>query len=178
MDATRKLLKTASLFAATMVAAACQTGPGATTAPTTAPAVTTAPVATAPATTIAPATQAPASMGIPSGAFAQFTAKAGATPQVQGGATLVGVEGKTNVVVAVLPAGTETLAAAIQAGTCGSLNPEIAYRLTDVVSGASATSLDVDLQTLLATDYAVTLLIPGSETESSVACGNIEPVIQ
>ncbi len=166
MHARSRLVRAAGLFAATVVAAACQAGPGVTTAPTTATATTP------PAVTAAPA----ASMGIPSGAIVAFTATAGATPQLQGGATLVGLSGKTEVVLALVPAGAETFAAAIQAGTCGSLNPEIVHRLTDVKTGASATTLDVDIATLLATDYAINIIVAGSETESSLACGNIEPV--
>ena len=166
MQARSRLVRVAGLFVATVVAAACQAGPGATTVPTAATATTP------PAATTAPA----ASMGVPSGAIVAFTATAGATPQLQGGATLVGLSGQTQVVIALVPPGSETFAATIQAGTCGSLNPEIVHRLTDVASGASATTLDVDIATLLATDYAINIVVPGSETESSLACGNIEPV--
>ena len=165
MNAHSKHVRAAGLIVAVVVAAACQAGSSATTGPTAGT-----------ATTPPAGTTAPASMGVPSGAIVAFTPTAGATPQVQGGATLVGVSGKTDVVIALLPAGTETFAATIQAGTCGSLTPEIAYRLTDVASGASTTSVDVDIATLLATDYAINIVVLGSETESSLACGNIDPV--
>ena len=166
MHACSKHVRAAGLVVAAALAAACQAGTGPTTAPattttTTPPAATTEPVAT---------------IGVPSGAIVAFTPTTGATPQVQGGATLVGVSGKTEVVIALLPAGSETFAATIQAGTCGSLTPEIAYRLTDVASGASTTSVDVAIETLLATDYAINIVVLGSETESSLACGNIDPV--
>jgi hypothetical protein len=66
------------------------------------------------------------------------------------------------------------MAASIQAGTCDKLNPEIVYRLTDVTGGASSTTIDVALDKLLATPYAINISVLGSETESSITCGEIE----
>ena len=167
MLAVRKLTLGIALCA---VAAACSPSGSATTGPTTGN-PTTGPVATTPAT----ATQAPgATQGVPTGAFAVFEPKAGGTPSVQGGATLVGASGQTQVVIAVVSSGTETMAASIQAGTCDNLNPEIAYRLTEVKSGASTTSVPVELATLLATPYAINISVAGSETESSITCGEIK----
>ena len=168
MLGARKITLGIALCAA---AAACSSGT-ATTAPTSA-AATSGPVATTPAT----ATQAPvATPGLPTGAFAVFEPKAGATPSVTGGATLVGASGKTEVVIAVVVSGSNpgTMAASIQAGTCDNLTPEIAYRLTDVSAGASTTSVAVDLATLLATPYAINISVAGSETESSITCGEIK----
>lgn len=164
----RKLTLAIALCAA---AAACSPSGTATTAPTTG-AATTAPIATTPAT----ATEAPATTpGLPTGAFAVFEPKAGATPSVTGGATLVGASGQTQVVIAVVVTGGNagTMAASIQAGTCDNLTPEIAYRLTDVTAGASTTSVPVDLATLLATPHAINISVAGSETESSITCGEI-----
>jgi len=167
MHSTRKLTLGLVLSAA---AAACSPAGTATTAPTTAT-TTSGPIATTPAV----ATAAPGlPTGLPTGAFAVFTPKAGATPSVQGGATLVGSGGQTQVVIAVVSSGTEKMAASIQAGTCDNLTPEIAYRLTDVTSGASTTSVAVDLATLLATPHAINISVAGSETESSIACGEIK----
>jgi hypothetical protein len=167
MAGTRKLMLGLALCG---FAAACSTS--ATTAPT-AGAPTGGPVATTPAT----ATEAPATQpGLPTGAFAVFQPKAGATPSVTGGATLVGASGQTQVVIAVVVSGANagTMAASIQAGTCDNLTPEIAYRLTDVTAGASTTSVPVDLSTLLATPYAINISVAGSETESSITCGEIK----
>jgi hypothetical protein len=169
MHASSKHVRAAGLIAAAVLVAACQT-PGGTAAPTL-PSLTNLPIPSA-------LPSLPASMGIPSGAIVTFTPTAGASTQLQGGATLVELNGKTQVGIALTNAGTETYAAAIQAGTCGSLTPEIAHRLTDVASGVSVTEVDVDVETLLATDYAINIIVLGSETESSLACGNIEQVIQ
>jgi hypothetical protein len=144
--------------------AACQTAG----TPTTAPAATGAP-ATAGAATPAPA----ATVGLPSGAVAVFEPKAGGSIAVQGGATLVSVGGQTQVVIAVTSSSPDALAAAIQQGTCDNRTPEIAYRLTDVVTGASTTTIAVDLATLLATPHVVNIIVKGSETESSITCGEI-----
>jgi hypothetical protein len=159
-----------------VLAAACSTGGTATTSPTSAaattPAATSGSVATAP-----PATTPIVLPSVPAGAaaFAVFEAKPGATPAVKGGAALFDTGGKTQVVIAVDAMG-ETMAASIQAGTCGSLTPEIAYRLTEVKSGASTTTVDVPLATLLATPYAINISVAGSETESSLTCGAIQAV--
>jgi hypothetical protein len=147
------------------VAAACNTSGSATTAPTTAGSTT------GPAITAAPPV---ASIANPGAAFAVFQPKAGSSQSVQGGATLVGANGKTEVVIAVVSSSMETMAASIQAGTCDSLNPEIAYKLTDVVAGASATTVDVDVSKLLASPYAINITVAGSETESSITCGAIQ----
>jgi len=64
-----------------------------------------------------------------------------------------------------------------QAGTCASLTPEAAYRLTEVLSGTSTTSVDVVLATLLASPYAINISVAGSETESSITCGEIQPIV-
>jgi len=45
------------------------------------------------------------------------------------------------------------------------------------VSGASTTSVDVVLATLLATPYAINISVAGSETESSITCGEIQPIV-
>jgi len=159
---SRKLALGLVLCAA--VAAACNSTGGPTTAPTNAPA------------TSAPATPGPTAgspTGLDGGAGVVFTPKSGANPTVTGGAALTEADGKTLVVIAVVSTGTEALAASIQAGTCANLTPEIAYRLTDVTAGASSTTVTVPLATLTATPYAINISILGSETESSVACGEI-----
>ena len=167
-------------FLAALGGACTPTGP-ATTAPTTA-AATTAPVATTPASTTAvtapPATASPTtpSAGVPGAAFAVFEPKAGATPSVQGGATLFSTAGQTQVVIGVVSSGTEAMAASIQAGTCDNLDPLIAYRLTEVAGGASSTTVAVDVATLLATPYSINISVAGSETESSITCGEIQPI--
>lgn len=162
-----------------VVGAACGQGSSATNAPTSAP--TTAAATTAPGTA-APATSAPTMVlpSFPAGAvaFAQFEPKAGAGTQVQGGATLLEVNGQTQVIIGVTSSTGETMAAGIQAGTCDNLTPEMTHRLTDVVNGTSLTSLDVDVDTLLATPFAINIFVAGSETESSITCGEIQPIIR
>lgn len=152
-----------------VVAAACNASGAATTAPATG-----APATGAPAVTAAPATIPPLPSIDANAAYAIFEPKAGATPAVQGGAALLGVNGQTQVVIGLTSGATETMAASIQAGTCDSLTPEAAYRLTDVVAGASTTTVAVDLATLLATPYAINISVAGSETESSITCGEIQ----
>jgi hypothetical protein len=160
-------LKVIPALALALVAAACQSNGTATTAPGTGAPSTAAPATAAPLPTV------PASVGIPTAAVAVFQPKAGSSTTIQGGATLVGAAGQTEVVIAVTASPDATFAAAIQKGTCDNLTPEIAYRLTDVVSGASATTVAVDVATLLATPHAINIIVAGSETESSLSCGAI-----
>lgn len=147
--------------------------PAATSAATMAPAVTTAPATAAPTT--GAGTSAPPAGAI-SAAFAVFEPNVGGTPTVQGGATLFGMGGQTQVVIGVMSTGTETMAAGIQAGTCDSPTPEIVYRLTDVTSGASSTTVAADLATILASPHVINIFVAGSETESSITCGEIQPI--
>lgn len=163
----RTRMKLIPLASMALALAACQ----ATGSATTPPAATGAP-ATAGSGTTAPT--GGATVGLPSGAVVVFEAKAGASPAVQGGAALVSASGQTQVVITATSSSPDALAAAIQQGTCDSLNPEIAYRLTDVVSGASTTTVPVDLATLLATPHAINIIVKGSETESSITCGEIK----
>lgn len=155
-------------IAGVMLGAAVATACNPAGTPTSAPATPT----TAPVVTAAPATPA-ATTGTPTSAGATFKPKAGGTPAVEGSATLEAKDGKTAVIIAVTSSGTEAMAASIQAGTCDNLNPEIAYRLTDVTGGASSTTVDVALATLLATPYSINISVLGSETESSITCGEI-----
>ena len=156
------------------VAAACSQGGTATIAPGATSSATIAPATSGPVVTAPPATGAPAAtLPVEGAAFAVFLPKAGASTQVQGGAALLAVEGKTQVVIGVQP-GTETMAAAIQAGTCANPTPEMAFRLTEVASGASTTTVDVELATLLASPYVINIFVMGSETESSITCGEIK----
>lgn len=151
------------------IAAACNSTGGATSAPT-GPAAT--PAVTAAPPTTSPPTGAPTAA--PGAAAAVFKPKAGGTPTVEGGAKLTAVDGKTQVIITVTSSSTEALAASIQAGTCDALNPEIAYRLADVTGGASSTTVAVSLETLLATPYSINISVLGSETESSITCGEIK----
>jgi hypothetical protein len=163
MQTRFKLIPLATLV---MALAACQTTGSATTPP-----AATAGPATAGASTTAPTT-AP-SMGLPSGAVVVFESTPGGSTTVQGGATLVSAGGQTQVVIAVTSSSPDAMAAAIQKGTCDNRTPEIAYRLTDVVTGASTTTVAADLATLLATPHVINIIVKGSETESSIACGEI-----
>lgn len=115
-------------------------------------------------------------MGIPAAAFAIFEPKAGGSTMVQGGATLFGLGAQTQVVIGVVSSGTEAMAAAIQAGTCDALTPEMAFPLTEVAAGASSTTIAVDLATVLATQHSINIFVAGSETESSITCGEIQPI--
>ncbi len=170
---------------AAFVGAACTPSGGATSAPT-AGAPTTATATTAPSTaaTAVPATSATATSApslLPSfpagaGAYALFEPKAGGSVSVQGGAALIANDGKTQVVIAVVSSSADTMAASIQAGTCDDLAPEIVHRLTNVETGASTTDVDVELSSLLATPYAINISVAGSETESSITCGEIQAI--
>lgn len=163
----RRNLSIGLVLSAALVAA-CNTGGTATPAPTT-------PGATTPAATAAAPT-AGSPTGLAGGAAVVFAPNPGGTPTVSGGATLTEVDGKTVVVIAVVSSGTEAMAAAIQAGTCANRTPEMAYRLTEVTSGASTTTLDVSLATLTSSPYVINIFVLGSETESSITCGEIKAV--
>ena len=165
----RNLLKLVPAATIAVAVAACQT----TGSPTTAPAATGA-LATTGAGTTAPTAAATMAATMPlSGAVVVFESTPGGSTTVQGGATLVSVSGQTQVVIAVTSSSPDAMAAAIQKGTCDNRTPEIAYRLTDVVTGASTSTVDVDVATLLATPHVINNIVKGSETESSIACGEI-----
>jgi hypothetical protein len=157
----------AATTAATPSAAATQaaTAPAATTAPTTAPA---SPAATPPGASPG-ATAGTAQLG-----YATFAPRAGSGTSVTGAATLIESNGSTVVVIGVVPSSTDPIAAAIQEGTCAGPDPLIKFDLTPLVAGASVTTVDVSLAEILAADHVVNLFVAGSETESSISCGDIQ----
>jgi hypothetical protein len=71
------------------------------------------------------------------------------------------------------PSGEEPQPAHIHEGTCADLNPDPAFPLTDVVDGGSETDVDVSLEELSLSDYAVNVHESAAEADVYVACGDI-----
>jgi hypothetical protein len=61
----------------------------------------------------------------------------------------------------------------IHEGTCADLNPEPAFGLADVLAGTSETDVDVGLDDLALSDYAVNVHESAANAEVYVACGDI-----
>ena len=71
---------------------------------------------------------------------------------------------------------TEPQPAHIHEGTCDDLNPEPAFPLQDVVDGRSETDLDITLDDLALSTYAVNVHKSAAESDLYVACGDITTV--
>jgi predicted small lipoprotein YifL len=90
-----------------------------------------------------------------------------------GTATLTREGDKTKVVLG-LQSGTSTAQPAhIHSGTCSSLDPTPAYPLNNVVNGKSTTVVNVPLDTLEKTAYAINVHKSTQDLKTYVACGNI-----
>ena len=93
-----------------------------------------------------------------------------------GTATLTDMgNGSTHVVVAMT--GGESMANPqpihIHTGTCATLNPKPTYPLTNVVNGASDTTVQVSLSDLTSEAYAINVHKSATEAGTYVSCGNI-----
>ena len=62
----------------------------------------------------------------------------------------------------------------IHEGTCDELTPEPAYGLPNVADGTSETTVDVSLDTLTSSDYAINLHMSDEDLATYTSCGNIE----
>ena len=61
----------------------------------------------------------------------------------------------------------------IHAGTCANLDPKPAYPLSSVVNGRSETMVDVNVDDLLAGDFAINVHKSPTEASVYVSCGTI-----
>lgn len=63
----------------------------------------------------------------------------------------------------------------IHEGNCGDdLNPEPAFGLPNVADGSSETTVDVSLDTLTSSDYAINLHMSDEDLATYTSCGNID----
>ncbi len=68
----------------------------------------------------------------------------------------------------------ESQPAHIHEGSCGDdLNPEPLYGLPNVADGTSDTTVDVSLDTLTNSDYAINLHMSDEDLETYTSCGDI-----
>lgn len=91
-----------------------------------------------------------------------------------GTATLTGQGATTRVVLEVEnPASESPQPAHVHKGTCAELDPAPKYPLTNVVDGASETTVDVPLEELEGGRFAINVHKSEAEAETYVSCGNI-----
>jgi hypothetical protein len=81
---------------------------------------------------------------------------------------------RTQVVIAVDPAGNPDMPAHIHPGTCDALVPQPRYALASVVDGASTTEVPAGFAELLTGDVAVNLHKSNDELEVYTACVELE----
>lgn len=72
--------------------------------------------------------------------------------------------------------GTDPQPAHIHEGTCADLNPQPAFPLQDVVNGSSETDVNISLDDLTISSYAVNVHKSAEEVDTYVACGDITDV--
>ena len=91
-----------------------------------------------------------------------------------GTATLTPEGDQTRVVLDVDSPVSNSQPAHIHEGTCADLNPEPAFGLPNVVDGRSESTVDVSLETLTASDYAINLHMSDDDLTTYTSCGDIE----
>jgi hypothetical protein len=62
----------------------------------------------------------------------------------------------------------------IHEGTCDALTPEPAFGLPNVADGRSEATVDVSLESLTSSDYAINLHMSDEDLATYTSCGNIE----
>src|SRR5688572_27429136 len=82
-------------------------------------------------------------------------------------------DGKLMVMIELSNGSSVAQPAHIHKGTCANLDPRPAYPLTSVTNGASDTTVDVSMATLLNGQYAVNVHKSAAEASVYVACGDI-----
>jgi hypothetical protein len=85
-------------------------------------------------------------------------------------------DGTVHVSIMISPSSTEPQPAHIHEGTCDNLDPNPAFPLENVVDGSSETDVDVSLDDLAVTSYAVNVHKSQAEADVYVACGDITNV--
>lgn len=91
-----------------------------------------------------------------------------------GTATLTPDGDQTRVVLDVDSPVSPSQPAHIHEGTCDNLTAEPAYGLPNVVDGRSESTVDVSLETLTASDYAINLHMSDDDLQTYTSCGDIE----
>ena len=91
-----------------------------------------------------------------------------------GTATLTPEGDQTRVVLDVDSPVSNSQPAHIHEGTCADLDPEPAFGLPNVVDGRSESTVDVSLETLTASDYAINLHMSDDDLTTYTSCGDIE----
>ena len=91
-----------------------------------------------------------------------------------GTATLTpGDDGALHVSISVSGGGSDPQPAHIHEGTCDDLNPTPAFPLESVVNGESESDVDVSIDDLALTPYAINVHKSDAEADVYVACGDI-----
>ena len=85
-------------------------------------------------------------------------------------------DGTTHVALQVTGGGTDPQPAHIHEGTCDDLDPQPAYPLADVVNGSSETDVNISLDDLTLSSYAVNVHKSAEEVDMYVACGDITDI--
>jgi ABC-type glycerol-3-phosphate transport system substrate-binding protein len=94
-----------------------------------------------------------------------------------GTATLTATDdGTLHVSIALSGGGADPQPAHIHEGTCADLNPEPAFPLENVADGQSETDVEVSLEDLAVTSYAINVHKSESEADVYVACGDITDI--
>ena len=93
----------------------------------------------------------------------------------EGTATLTASGDQTTVTIDIADPVSDSQPAHIHEGNCGDdLNPTPAFGLPNVASGTSTTTVDVSLQDLQDSDYAINLHMSDDDLETYTSCGNID----
>jgi hypothetical protein len=98
---------------------------------------------------------------------------------VVGAATLLKMDGKTKVIIQLVPKpGQEDIPRPvhIHPGTCEEVNPRPKYPLNNVLRSKSETDVDVSLESLTTGSYAINVHKAPQELSTYVACGTIPKV--
>jgi hypothetical protein len=94
-----------------------------------------------------------------------------------GTATLTaGDDGTLHVSISVSGGSSDPQPAHIHEGTCADLNPEPAFPLENVVEGQSESDVEVSLEDLALTPYAINVHKSEAEADVYVACGDITDI--
>lgn len=92
---------------------------------------------------------------------------------VTGAVTLIGLGDRTQVEVAVEPAGHPDMPSHIHPGSCDNLVPQPKYPLQNVQDGKATTVVPASLSELLAGDLAINLHNSNDDMRTYTACANL-----
>ena len=92
---------------------------------------------------------------------------------VAGSVTLISLGDRTQVDVAVEPAGHPDMPSHIHPGDCDNLVPQPKYPLRNIVDGTASTIVPASLTELLAGDLAINLHSSNTDMRTYTACANL-----